>query len=109
VKAQTPPAFGRAYQRTEHQFKNRLLAEAIRDNLQPPALLDEETFEQIGCARRAAMRNGQPKMRDAGLEVIVEAGDRGRQRGGVIGADAIGELTRESPVTVPDSKLSHAP
>jgi hypothetical protein len=48
-------------------------------------------------------------MRDAGLEVIVEAGDRGRQRGGVIGADAIGELTRESPVTVPDSKLSHAP
>jgi hypothetical protein len=33
------------------------------------------------------MGDGQPQMRDARLEVVVEAGDRGRQRGGVIGAD----------------------
>jgi hypothetical protein len=39
---------GGAYQRTKHQFGNRLLAEAVRNDLQPPTLFDKETFKQVG-------------------------------------------------------------
>ena len=96
-EAQTPPALGSAYQRTKHQFENRLLAEAVRNDLQPPTLFDKETFKQVRRARGPAMRDRQPQMRDTGLEVILEAGDRGRQGSRVIGADAIGELACNRP------------
>jgi hypothetical protein len=45
--------------------------------VQPPALLDEKRFKlDPSCL---AIRKGQAKMH-AGLEIIVEAGERGRQR-----------------------------
>ncbi len=58
-EAQTPPSLGSAYQRTKHQFENRLLAEAVRNDLQPPPLFDKETFKQVRGARGPAMRDRQ--------------------------------------------------
>jgi hypothetical protein len=45
VKRRTSPAFRGAYERTEHQFENWLLTEAVWNNLQPSTLLDKETFK----------------------------------------------------------------
>jgi hypothetical protein len=50
----------------EHQLKYRLLAEAVWDDLQPSALLDEEALQKIRRARGAPVSDRQPQVRDAG-------------------------------------------
>src|SRR6187200_832374 len=45
--------------------------------------------------RRAAMRHRKPQVGDAGLEVVLEAGDRARQQRAVIGPNALGEVTTD--------------
>ena len=83
-KPETAPAFSSGDQRTEHQIENGLFAEAVGNDLQPAALLDEQTFKKIGRARGPAVGYWQPKMRNTGLKVVLEAGDRGWQRGCVV-------------------------
>lgn len=51
----------------------------MRDNLGSPALLAEQAFQQMGCARHVPVRDGQFQVCDAGVEVILEACHRGRQ------------------------------
>jgi hypothetical protein len=88
AEAQTTPAIGRADRRREHRLEDRLPAEAVGDDLQPPALLDEQALQKVGRPGRPAMRDGQPQVGDAGLEVIRKAGDRAGDRGGVVGPPA---------------------
>ena len=76
-----------------NQLQHRLLAERVGDDLESPALLDEQTFEQVRGPGGAAMTDRQPEMSDAGLEVIDEAGDRIWKLSLVVGDQAIGELT----------------
>src|SRR5215203_3619907 len=71
------------------------LAEAVRDDLEPSPLLDEEALQEIRGAGRAAMRHRKPQVGDAGLEVVFEAGDRARQQRAVIGPNALGEVTSD--------------
>ena len=52
-EGQAAPALGGAHQGAEHQLQHRLLAEPVRDDLQPTPLLDEQSFEEI---RRACRR-----------------------------------------------------
>src|SRR4051794_33252117 len=54
--------------------------EAVRDDLEPSPLLAEEALQKIRRPRRAAMRHRKPQVGDAGLEVVLEAGDRARQQ-----------------------------
>src|SRR3954451_1152197 len=73
-EAQAAPALRRTHNRAEHELEHRLLAEAIRDDLEPSPLLDEEALQEIRGAGRAAMRHRKPQVGDAGLEVVFEAG-----------------------------------
>src|SRR4051794_33252118 len=41
------------------------------------------------------MRHRKPQVGDAGLEVVLEAGDRARQQRAVIGPNALGEVTSD--------------
>ena len=42
-----PPALGGADHGAEHQLEHGLLAEGVGDDLQAPALLDEQTLEEV--------------------------------------------------------------
>ena len=55
-EAQAAPALRRKQKRAEHELEHRLSAEAVRDDLEPPPLLDEEALRGILRPRRAAMR-----------------------------------------------------
>ena len=57
-EAQAAPSLGGADERAEHEFQHRLLAKAVGNDLQPPALLDKQPFEQIGGSNEAAMLAG---------------------------------------------------
>jgi hypothetical protein len=92
------PTLGGAGHGAEHQFQNRLLAERVGDDLQAPALLDEQALQQIRRrSRRPPVADRQPEMGDAGLEVLHEAGDRVGQIAAVVGDDALRELARDLP------------
>ncbi len=73
-----PPAFGGADHGAEHELEDRLLAEGVGDDRQAPSLLDEQTLHQVGGADRPAVVDGQAQVRDAGFEVVPEAGDSRR-------------------------------
>ena len=79
------------------ELEHRLLAEAIGNDFQPSPFLDGQPFEEIGGANEAAVRDRQPQVRDAGLEIIFEEIERARQDVGVIGADAGRQLARNRP------------
>ena len=68
-----PPALGGADHGAEHELEDGLLAEGIGDDLEAPALLDEQALEQVGCADRAAVRDGHAQVCDAGFEVVLSA------------------------------------
>ena len=78
-------------------LRHGLLAEGVGDDLQPPALLDEQALEEVRGPDRAAVGDRHPQMRDAGLEVVLEAGDRARQLALVVGDDAGGEVAGDGP------------
>ena len=94
-EGQPAPALGGPHQGAEHQLQDRLLAKAVRNDLQPTPLLAEETLEQVGCPGRSTVRDRQAQMRDASFEVVLEAGNSARQAAGMVGADAGGEVTSD--------------
>ena len=100
---ETAPAFGGA-DGANISLRTGFSPRAVGNDLQPAALFNDETFKQIGRARCAAVGHRQPQMRNAGFEIVLEAGDRGWQRGCVFRTDAVGELRARSPVTEPGSR-----
>jgi hypothetical protein len=54
-EAQSASSVGRADQGAEHQLQHRLLAEAVRDDLQPSHLRDEQALQQVRRPRRPAV------------------------------------------------------
>lgn len=48
------PVLGGADHGDEHHLENGLLAEGVRDDLQPPALLEEQVLQQIRVSDRGA-------------------------------------------------------
>ena len=85
-EAQAAPALSGADERAEHELEHRLLAEAIGNDLQPSTLLDEQPFEEVCGPNETTMRDRQAQVRDAGLEIVVETGERTGQDVGVNGA-----------------------
>jgi hypothetical protein len=73
------PAVSRSDHRGVHQFQYRPLAEGVRDDLRPPALLEEEALEEIRSPDHLAVAEREAQMRDAGFEVVLEALDHRRQ------------------------------
>lgn len=52
------------------KLERRLLAETVGDDLEPPALLDEQALEEISGPNEAPMGDGQSQVGDAArLEV----------------------------------------
>src|SRR5207302_9679460 len=66
--AEAAPAFGGADQRRIHQLQDGAFAEGA------PPLLAKQALQQIGGADRSAMAKRKAQMRDAGLEIVLEAG-----------------------------------
>lgn len=92
------PALGGADHGTEHELEHGFLAEGVGDDLEPPALLDEEPFEQVCRPDRPAVGDRQAQVRDAGLEVVLETGDGARQLALIVANDAIGQVPcRKTP------------
>src|SRR5512132_220763 len=93
-----PPALGGADHGAEHQLEHGLLAKGVGDDLQAPALLDEQTLEEVRRPDRPAVGDRHPQMRDAGLEVVREAahgsGQLGREVGDDAGREIAGDGTR---------------
>ena len=69
-------------------FEHRLLAEAIGNDFQPPPFFDEQPFEEVRRPCETTMRDRQAQVRDTGLEIVLETGERTGQDVGVIGAEA---------------------
>jgi len=88
----TEPSLGSADERAEHQFQDRPLAEGIGDDFEAPALLDEETLEQIRGSNPPPMRHWEAQMGDARFEVIPEARHCPVMLAAVVGHDASGKL-----------------
>jgi hypothetical protein len=85
-------SLGSADERAEHQFQDRPLAEGIGDDFEAPALLDEETLEQIRGSNPTPMRHWEAQMGDARFEVIPEARHCPVMLAAVVGHDASGKL-----------------
>ena len=73
----------------EHELEHRLFAEAVGNDLQPSPFLDEQPFEEIRRPCEATVRDREPQVRDAGLEIVLETGERTGQDVGVIGINAV--------------------
>jgi len=58
-----------------------------------PALLDEQPFEEVRSAYETPVGDRQAQMGDAGLEIVLETGERTGQDVGVIGAEAGRQLS----------------
>src|SRR5438045_2414632 len=67
------PTFGGADERGIHQLQDRTLAEGMRDDFGAPALLTEQSFQQIGGADRPAMADRETQLRDTRLEICCAA------------------------------------
>ena len=69
--AQATPAFGRADQRSVHQFEYGAFAEGMRDDLGAPSLLTEQPLEHVGSADRPPMREWEAQMGNARFKVVL--------------------------------------
>jgi len=78
-EADATPAFGGTDQRRVHRLQEGALAEGMGDHLGAPPLLAKQPLQEIGGADRPAVAEREAQMRDAGLEIILEAGHRTRQ------------------------------
>src|SRR6516162_8664372 len=72
--ADAAPAFGGADQCRIDQLQDGALAEGMRDHLGAPPLLAKQPLQQVGGANRPAVAEWETQLRDAGLEIILEAG-----------------------------------
>jgi hypothetical protein len=48
----------------------------MRYRPRPSSLLEKQAFKEVGCARGAAMRNRETQVRNARIEIVIEASDR---------------------------------
>lgn len=103
-EAQTAPSFGGSDERAEHELEHRLLAEAIGNDFQPPPFLDEQPFEEVRRPCETTMRDRQAQVRDAGLEIVLETGERTGQDVGVIGRGGRPPIVGRSRARAPDSR-----
>ena len=78
MTSQSAPALGGADRLAEPEFQRQLLAEAVGNDLQEPALLDEQPFEQVRRSRHAPMGDGQTDVSDPRLEIVVKTGECAR-------------------------------
>ena len=96
----------------EHELEHRLLAEAIGNDFQPPPFFDEQPFEEVRPCE-TTMRDRQAQVRDAGLEIVLETGERTGQDVGVIGAEAgrqlSGDRARGRLIAGGDPRLEFGP
>ncbi len=69
------PAVGGPDHGAVHELEDRLFAKGVGNDLEAPALLDEQALQKVRCADGAAVIDRHPQVRDAGLEVVLEAGD----------------------------------
>ena len=91
------PALRRPDHRPEHQLQDRPLAPGIGNDLQPPALPDEQPLQKVGRPDRTTVVHRHPQMGDAGLEVVEEAGDRTRKRPGELSFKPPGQVPCDRP------------
>ena len=91
------PAFRGSDHGREHELEDRLLAPCVGDDLEPAALFDEKSFKQIGRPGRSAMSDRRVQMRDAGLEVIHEAGHRAGIVSLVVGDQVARQIAGNGP------------
>src|SRR6185437_14025457 len=76
--ADAAPALGGADQRCVDQLQDGALAEGMGDHLGAAPLLAEQPLQKIGRADRPAMPERKFEMRDASLEIMLEAGHGAR-------------------------------
>src|SRR6266513_2755239 len=93
--ADAAPAFGGADQRGIHQLQDGAFAEGMRDDFGAPPLLAKQALQQIGGADRSAMAEREAQMRDAGLEIVLEAGQCARQVAAIGRPDVIAQQPRQ--------------
>ncbi len=91
------------------QLQDGSLAEGVGDNLEATALLDEQTLKQIRRADRAAVGDRESQVRDAGFEVVHEAGNRSVVLAAIIGNDPGRELARNGSAWRPDRPPAREP
>ena len=84
------PALGGADHRADRELEHQLLAEGVGDDLAPPAFRDEQVLKQIRNPDRAALRDRNAQVCDAGLEVILEASGRAGQLDLLVGDHSSG-------------------
>ena len=58
---------------------------------------DEQPFEELCSPNETAVRDREPQVRDARLEIVLETGERARQDVAVVGANAGRQLARDRP------------
>jgi hypothetical protein len=80
-----------------HQLQDRPLAERVGDDLEPPALLQEQPLEEIRGPERPAVGDREAQVRDAGLEVVRKACHRVRQLALIVGDQAGAQLAGDRP------------
>ena len=85
------PAIGRADDGGVHQLQHRPFAEGMRNDLRPPALFEEEALEEIRGADHPTMTQREAEVRDARVEVVLEALHDGRQLTLVSGHEILAE------------------
>src|SRR5262245_5755273 len=73
------PAVGGPNDRGVHQLQDRPLAERMWDDLRPPALVQEEALKEVGGPHHPAMAEREAQVRDAGVEIVLEALHHGGQ------------------------------
>src|SRR5436190_8609967 len=94
--ADAAPAFGATDQRRIHQLQDGALAKSMWDDFGAPALLAKQALQEIGGADRPAVSEREAQMRDAGLEIILEAGYRAWQIAAVGRPDIVAQQPRQS-------------
>jgi hypothetical protein len=57
----------------------------------------KQPFEEVRGPNETAAPDRQPQVRDAGLEIVLETGERARQDVAVVSADAGRQLARDRP------------
>ena len=88
-----PPALGGADHGTEHELEDGLFAERIGNDLEAPALLDEQTLQKVRCPDGSAVGDRHAQVRDGRLEVIHEAGHGTRQLAVIVADQPLGQVT----------------
>ena len=74
------PAVGGADHGGEHEFHRGAFVAEPADHLGAAAFLDERALSQVGGPDPDAMTHGNAVDGQQGVQIVLEAGDRGRER-----------------------------